>query len=150
MSWWCRLASTRLQVRRSWELPLPAQSTQSKVQRCFRAGCSGRGSLVSAIGRASLQIVTAVPETAAREGTPSTATVVALPAATHTRVKTAAYVSSSVKLSQCPKPQWPEFAVIGRSNVGKSSLINLLTGQKALAQVSKTPGKNLKRLPVFK
>ena len=63
-----------------------------------------------------------------------------LPPPSHTRVKTAEYVSSGVKLSDCPKERWPEFAVIGRSNVGKSSLINLLTGRKALALVSKTPG----------
>ncbi len=56
------------------------------------------------------------------------------------RVKKAAYVKSSVSLEQCPKPKLPEFAVIGRSNVGKSSLINMLTGQGALAKVSKTPG----------
>lgn len=56
------------------------------------------------------------------------------------RVKKAAYVKSSVTLAQCPKPKLPEFAVIGRSNVGKSSLINMLTGQDALAKVSKTPG----------
>lgn len=56
------------------------------------------------------------------------------------RVKKAAYVKSSTSLAQCPKPKLPEFAVIGRSNVGKSSLINMLTGQAALAKVSKTPG----------
>ena len=59
------------------------------------------------------------------------------------RVKKAAYVKSSVTLAQCPKPKLPEFAVIGRSNVGKSSLINMLTGQDALAKVSKTPGEGL-------
>ena len=42
--------------------------------------------------------------------------------------------------AQCPPAKLPEFAVIGRSNVGKSSLINLLTGKKALALTSKTPG----------
>ncbi|KAK9792467.1 hypothetical protein WJX73_008261 [Symbiochloris irregularis] len=63
------------------------------------------------------------------------------PRATHARVKTAEYVSSAVTLAQCPKARWPEFAVIGRSNVGKSSLINMLTGRKALALTSKTPGK---------
>lgn len=62
------------------------------------------------------------------------------PRPTHTNVKTAEYVSSAVTLSQCPKARWPEFAVIGRSNVGKSSLINMLTGRKALALTSKTPG----------
>jgi GTP-binding protein len=43
--------------------------------------------------------------------------------------------------SQCPKDNRPEFAFIGRSNVGKSSLINMLTQRKELAKVSKTPGK---------
>ena len=58
-------------------------------------------------------------------------------------MKKAVYVKSSVALEQCPKPKLPEFAVIGRSNVGKSSLINMLTGQGALAKVSKTPGASL-------
>ena len=44
-------------------------------------------------------------------------------------------------VSQCPPPDRPEFAFIGRSNVGKSSLINLITNRKELAKVSKTPGK---------
>lgn len=56
------------------------------------------------------------------------------------QIKTAEYLSSSVKMDQCPPPKLPEIAVIGRSNVGKSSLINLLTGRKDLALVSKTPG----------
>jgi GTP-binding protein len=59
------------------------------------------------------------------------------------RVKKAQYVKSSVSLAQCPKAKLPEFAVIGRSNVGKSSLINMLTGQESLAKVSKTPGKTV-------
>lgn len=50
-------------------------------------------------------------------------------------------MKSSTTLESCPAAVLPEFAVIGRSNVGKSSLINMLTGQKALALVSKTPGK---------
>lgn len=50
-------------------------------------------------------------------------------------------MKSSTTLDSCPPAVLPEFAVIGRSNVGKSSLINMLTGQKALALVSKTPGK---------
>lgn len=49
-------------------------------------------------------------------------------------------MKSSTTLDSCPPAVQPEFAVIGRSNVGKSSLINMLTGQKALALVSKTPG----------
>lgn len=63
-----------------------------------------------------------------------------LPPPSHSRVKTADFVKSSTEVSQCPPSKHPEFAVIGRSNVGKSSLINMLTGRKALAQISKTPG----------
>jgi hypothetical protein len=57
------------------------------------------------------------------------------------KVRKAEYSGSSVKLEQCPPPVMPEIAVIGRSNVGKSSLINMLTGRKELALVSKTPGR---------
>ncbi|MBX7205503.1 MAG: ribosome biogenesis GTP-binding protein YihA/YsxC [Bacteroidia bacterium] len=56
-------------------------------------------------------------------------------------IKTASFVKSSVKLSQCPSPQLPEYAFIGRSNVGKSSLINMLCNHAKLAKVSSTPGK---------
>lgn len=63
-----------------------------------------------------------------------------LPTATHAKVKTSKYISSTVNHKQCPPPKYPEFAVIGRSNVGKSSLINMLTGSKRLAHVSKEPG----------
>lgn len=65
----------------------------------------------------------------------------ALPPPQHSRVKTARYISSAVTIKSCPPPRLPEFAVIGRSNVGKSSLINMLTLQKGLAKVSKEPGK---------
>jgi GTP-binding protein len=51
------------------------------------------------------------------------------------------YIASYPKVSQCPVSERPEFAFIGRSNVGKSSLINMLTLKKALAKVSNTPGK---------
>lgn len=51
------------------------------------------------------------------------------------------FLGSFTKLEQCPKPDKPEYAFIGRSNVGKSSLINAITGRKSLARVSKTPGK---------
>lgn len=56
-------------------------------------------------------------------------------------IRSATFVKSSAKLEQCPNPNLPEYAFIGRSNVGKSSLINMLTGIKALAKVSGTPGK---------
>jgi len=66
----------------------------------------------------------------------------ALPKASHTKVKTATFIKSSTALDQCPPPRFPEFAVIGRSNVGKSSLINSLTSQNGLAKTSKTPGES--------
>jgi GTP-binding protein len=53
------------------------------------------------------------------------------------------FVKSSTEVSQCPLPNKPEFAFIGRSNVGKSSLINMLANQKGLAKVSATPGKTI-------
>ncbi len=58
-------------------------------------------------------------------------------------IKKAEFTISSAKLSQCPKDDKLEFAFIGRSNVGKSSLINMLTGKRALAKTSATPGKTL-------
>jgi len=56
-------------------------------------------------------------------------------------IRSAIYVKSSSKLSQCPDPDKPEYAFIGRSNVGKSSLINMLTGFSKLAKTSGQPGK---------
>ncbi|MDD4141356.1 MAG: ribosome biogenesis GTP-binding protein YihA/YsxC [Bacteroidales bacterium] len=56
-------------------------------------------------------------------------------------VKSAKFVSSSEKISQCPTTGLPEFAFIGRSNVGKSSLINSITNVKKLCKTSATPGK---------
>jgi GTP-binding protein len=53
----------------------------------------------------------------------------------------AEFITSSTNYTQCPKPNLPEYAFIGRSNVGKSSLINMLTEQKMLAKTSSTPGK---------
>jgi GTP-binding protein len=57
------------------------------------------------------------------------------------RVTEAEYLVSNVDPGKCPEPNKPEFAFIGRSNVGKSSLINMLTGRKNLAKISGTPGK---------
>ncbi|MDE3124547.1 MAG: YihA family ribosome biogenesis GTP-binding protein [Bacteroidota bacterium] len=56
-------------------------------------------------------------------------------------IHTAKYLISSPSFDKCPPPDKPEYAFIGRSNVGKSSLINMLTGQKSLAKTSATPGK---------
>ncbi|RYY63730.1 MAG: YihA family ribosome biogenesis GTP-binding protein, partial [Chitinophagaceae bacterium] len=53
----------------------------------------------------------------------------------------AEYLISSPSVDMCPKADRPEYAFIGRSNVGKSSLINALTDKKELAKVSRTPGK---------
>ncbi len=58
-------------------------------------------------------------------------------------IKSATFTISSAKLSQCPQDVKMEFAFIGRSNVGKSSLINMLTNHKGLAKTSATPGKTL-------
>jgi len=57
------------------------------------------------------------------------------------KIISAEFIKSSPSLSLCPEDGKPEFAFIGRSNVGKSSLINLITGKKGLAQTSSTPGK---------
>ena len=56
-------------------------------------------------------------------------------------INKAVFVKSSVSVSECPQEKYPEYAFIGRSNVGKSSLINTLTNQKELAKTSSTPGK---------
>ena len=57
------------------------------------------------------------------------------------KIKSAEFVISNTDPKLCPKPDKPEFAFMGRSNVGKSSLINMLTNRKALAKISETPGK---------
>ena len=56
-------------------------------------------------------------------------------------IRSAKYLISSPKVEDCPKPDKPEYAFIGRSNVGKSSLINMLTRQTKLAKTSSSPGK---------
>jgi GTP-binding protein len=58
-------------------------------------------------------------------------------------IKSAVFVISNTKVEKCPQSELPEYAFIGRSNVGKSSLINMLTAQKGLAMTSATPGKTL-------
>ena len=59
------------------------------------------------------------------------------------KIKTAEYVISSARVDQCPEGNIPEYAFIGRSNVGKSSLINMLTNNDKLAKTSATPGKTI-------
>ncbi len=58
-------------------------------------------------------------------------------------IKTASFLQSNTSIVKLPKADKPEYAFIGRSNVGKSSLINMLTGRKNLAKVSATPGKTI-------
>ena len=57
------------------------------------------------------------------------------------KIKSAEFVVSNQDVSKCPKNSIPEYAFIGRSNVGKSSLINMLTDRKSLAKTSGRPGK---------
>ena len=56
-------------------------------------------------------------------------------------IKEARFIVSNSKVENCPNPDKPEYAFIGRSNVGKSSLINMLTNKKSLAKISGKPGK---------
>jgi len=58
-------------------------------------------------------------------------------------IKNSIFIKSSQDVSHCPKTDLPEYAFIGRSNVGKSSLINYLTNRKRLAKTSSSPGKTL-------
>ena len=58
-------------------------------------------------------------------------------------IKSAEFEISNSTVSKCPDSSLPEYAFIGRSNVGKSSLINMLTGHKGLAKTSSTPGKTM-------
>lgn len=58
-------------------------------------------------------------------------------------IKKAQYLISNTDYRKCPEHKLPEYAFIGRSNVGKSSLINMLTNHKGLAKTSATPGKTL-------
>ncbi len=59
------------------------------------------------------------------------------------KINYADFVISSTIWTKCPEPTIPEYAMIGRSNVGKSSLINMVTGRRKLAKISGTPGKTI-------
>lgn len=59
------------------------------------------------------------------------------------KIDTATYLVSSPRVELCPDSALPEYAFIGRSNVGKSSLVNMLTGNARLAKTSATPGKTM-------
>ena len=56
-------------------------------------------------------------------------------------IKDAKFIKSSSNISECPQKDYPEFIFLGRSNVGKSSLINMLLGRKKLSKISSKPGK---------
>ncbi len=58
-------------------------------------------------------------------------------------IKQIQFIKSSTKPESCPKPVYPEYAFLGRSNVGKSSLINMIVNKKKFARTSQTPGKTL-------
>ena len=58
-------------------------------------------------------------------------------------IKSAKFIISNTDIKKCPQDDLNEYAFIGRSNVGKSSLINMLTGKKSLAMTSATPGKTM-------
>lgn len=60
-----------------------------------------------------------------------------------TVIKQTRFIKSSTSPEDCPKPLYPEYAFLGRSNVGKSSLLNMLAGRKNFARISNTPGKTL-------
>ena len=57
------------------------------------------------------------------------------------QIKETRFITSSTGIHKCPPPDLPEYAFIGRSNVGKSSLLNMITDRKKLAKISSTPGK---------
>ena len=57
------------------------------------------------------------------------------------KIQSYSFIKSSSRATECPQNIYPEFAFIGRSNVGKSSLLNMLLNKKSIAKVSKIPGK---------
>eukprot|EP00879_Flechtneria_rotunda_P007654 GHRR01008026.1.p1 GENE.GHRR01008026.1~~GHRR01008026.1.p1 ORF type:complete len:294 (+),score=74.87 GHRR01008026.1:358-1239(+) len=109
-----------------------------------------RYGVLSAVAVAATDVVSSdadnVPSTSYSSSTPEVQQQLPemqlqLPPPSKTQVRTAVFIKSSRLLADCPPARHPEVAVIGRSNVGKSSLINMLTNRKSLAMVSKQPGK---------
>jgi hypothetical protein len=141
--------------QRSAPVPAPVRASGSGSLEAPRAGpgaeqeaaAAGGGGTLSGDGGSSAEAwhggapgagEAGVDEAAAADEFPTLR--LELPPPTNVRIKNAEFVKSSVEVAACPKEGPPEFAIIGRSNVGKSSLINMLTGRKSLAQVSKEPG----------
>lgn len=81
------------------------------------------------------------PEEVTEEMVLPNSNIVVGPYAGESRIKEVVFVKSSGKAKECPKDHRPEFAILGRSNVGKSSLINSLVRKKEVALTSKKPGK---------
>jgi GTP-binding protein len=137
-TWRVFLASSR---DGHWPLAAEQQQQQQQHQRAAAA--------VSPARRARAARGTAAAASACSSSSPSPTPRLpptldlALPPPANAKVRTAVYRGSAVRLEDCPPEDFkrPEVAVIGRSNVGKSSLINSLTASKGLAMVSKSPGK---------
>jgi hypothetical protein len=112
-----------------------------------RAPCSRRARCVVAASNAPTQKPAAPsapppgkPSSLPQQGDGFTYLQLDLPPPVNSRVSKSVFMKSSASAQECPPSKLPEFAVIGRSNVGKSSLINCLTGNDKLAKVSKEPG----------
>lgn len=141
----CSGAGSRsLLAYRLQKLVLKAKPTGSEW-KCYSSAPSGSEKLVS---RGEVDDDREAGHEAGDNG--DSDRLIRLPPPKDVKIKTAKYVTSSVTLSQCPPPKLPEFAVIGRSNVGKSSLINMLTGSKSLALTSKQPGAHTQTTLAFR
>jgi len=117
---------------------LSGRSTSTSGSPTYYHQSSFRLSPARGPRNASRSLVVLLAGPAAQQ--PSPQKQIELPSADFARIKKSEFISSSVDLKGCPPQTYPEFAVIGRSNVGKSSLINMLTQNSKLAKVSKEPG----------
>ncbi len=133
----CKLAFSHYSHRLPAALPSPATPAWQQ-RRAGGGGGSGGGALPL---RARIAAAPLPPFAAkAPSGDAPTRRQMELPAGDFSRVRSAEFVSSAVDLAGCPAQDRPEFALIGRSNVGKSSLINMMTQNSKLARTSKEPG----------